>query len=98
MIGLTIGVPILIGLWFGWRGATDMPQTAAEFGVSVAWALAWAAAVIFLWTAVIVFSAQPMGMAQIAAEAWFGTLVSAAFWLPVLVIIYILRTIRLKRA
>jgi len=97
MIGLTICIPMVIGLFFGWRGARDLPETIPEFGISIAWALAWTAAAVFLWIALVVFSFGPIGMAMLASEAWFGTIVSGLFWLPVVVITYIVRVQSLRR-
>jgi len=94
---ITPVLAVLIGALFGWRGAKDMPQTATEFAISAGWVLAWSAAWTFLMVAVMMASIGPLSMMSLMKSgAWF-TATSAVFWVPVAMIVYIIRGLRLRR-
>ncbi|WP_420861145.1 hypothetical protein [Algirhabdus cladophorae] len=97
MIAFTFLVPILIAVVIGWRGGARALDGVSELLIALAWAMAWCTAVVFLWQALWIASLSGAGMAILMQDAGFGTLVSAAFWLPALVITYILRAMRVRR-
>lgn len=83
--------PLIFAVLIGWRGGRDGPTTSREFLISAGWALAWGAAVIFLWHAIWLFSLSGARWGRIAADAGYWTLLSGALWLPVLMIAYVIR-------
>lgn len=83
--------PLAIGGLCGWRGGYDGPRTPGAFLKSCGFAIAWSAALVFVWHVLWLASASDAGMAGVAVEGGFWTLVSGLLWLPVLVVLYILR-------
>jgi len=94
LLVFTILVPLAAGLLIGWRGGRDGPQSPGEFARSCGFALAWGTAVVFLWQALWLFSASGAGLARIATDAGYWTVISALIWAPALVIAYVIRARR----
>lgn len=93
----SILAPVGLALWIGWSRGHDGPTTPGEFARSLGFAFAWAIAVIFLWQALWMFSVGTAGLAIVAQDAGFWTLVSGVIWAPLMVIAYIIRARRRLR-
>lgn len=94
---LPIAVALALGTWQGKRPAS----TPGEFVKHIGTATLFAACIIFLIQMVItgaLLSGTQGSMAGLGKEAWRATFMSGLFWLPTLVIAYIVRATKEKRS
>ena len=89
---------VVISLYFGWRGASDLPQNATDFARSAAWVLAWSGAWIFLSVILLVASVNPSSMAMLFQDGLWFTAASGMIWVPTAMIAYVVHALRLRRA
>ena len=80
-------IALIVGLWHGRK----YPGDRREFAISLAWAVAWAFVITYIWQATWVSAALPAPWHDTVISAFNLTLWTAAFWLPVLVITFIIR-------
>ena len=87
---MTVGVPTVIALLTGLRGYRDKPETPGAYAIGALWTLLFGAAFVFAWHVAWLGAASlSLGAAQgLVGGAIFNTALSAAVWLPALMISY----------
>lgn len=90
-------LPLLIAGYFGFREGSRDPQSVREFWLGAAWAFGWALLWIFLWQALWLFAFFGSDFWDGIIAAAFWTALSGCFWLPVLMISYVMRASAMRR-
>lgn len=103
MAALFLFVWIIPAAWGGWSGywrAARPALSPSEFAADIGVALMTAAAPIFMFHMVWVGAVMEMsgGLSALGAWAWYWSWLTALVWGPLMVIAYIWRALRIKRA
>lgn len=103
MIGTILAawlLPVLIGTAFGVWTAQRPANTPSEFVKDVCTAILFAGCAIFMLQMVLVgalMTGAQGGISGLGGEAWRWTFFTGLFWLPALVITYILRAMQHRK-
>jgi len=95
---LTLLPPLACAIILGWRAGRVVPETRQAFAREVGFALLWSVAFTFLWQALWVSAAIPAPWFDTVRSAFNLTFASQLICAPILVISYIIRAIRERRA
>ncbi|MEO0358851.1 MAG: hypothetical protein AAF386_11275 [Pseudomonadota bacterium] len=97
LAALSFPVPILVAILFGWRAGSTNPQSPEEFLRAGAFYLAWLLSLVFLWHALWLTSLVPAQWQDTLRAGTSWTLGTGAIWLPIFVIVYVMRAMRERR-
>lgn len=93
-------LPVLIGIWLGMWQAKRPAMTPGELFKDLGTAILFAGCIIFLIQMVLVGALMmglEGGMSGLGSASWRMTFLTAALWLPCLVIAYVVRAMKERR-
>lgn len=102
MIGTILAawlLPVLIGTAFGMWTAQRPANTPGEFVKDVCTAILFAGCAIFMLQMILIgalMTGFQGGISGLGAEAWRWTFFTGLFWVPGLVIAYIVKAMRIR--
>ena len=98
LVVFTMVVPCAIAVAFGLRGRKDKPRTPRDFFIGAAWVLGWTFGSVMLWQGIWISAQGATGNGSTIGVAFYWALISAALWVPVLMITYVLSAQRAIKA